>query len=55
VHAQPKIVRVRVSRPENFFALWRAGIHALAASRAGADQNEAANEIRRLQRDFLRH
>ena len=41
-------------RPEDPSAFRRAGIHALAASRSGADEHQAANEFGRLQRDLLR-
>jgi hypothetical protein len=35
-------------------SLRRAGVHAFAAARPGADQNEAPDEIAGLKRDFLR-
>ena len=43
-----------IGRTEDALCLWRAGLHALAAARAGADQHQAANKIGRLQGDLLR-
>ena len=55
VNTKPKIVRMPIGRAEDLFAFRRTGIHALAASRSGADEHQAADEVGGLQRDFLRN
>src|SRR5258706_9921932 len=52
---QPELLGRIVGRAENLLRLGREGRHALTAARSGADQDEAPDEARGLNRDLLRH
>ena len=54
VHVKPKMIGLVIGGAEDFLRLWSERSHALAAARAGADQDQAADEIGGLKCDFLR-
>src|ERR1700676_993248 len=45
VHVKPKMIGIVIGGAEDFLRLWSERSHALAATRAGADQHEAPDEI----------
>src|SRR5216683_2938290 len=53
MHAKPKMIGLVIGGAEDFLRLWRERSHALAAARAGADQDEAPHEVGRLKGDLL--
>src|ERR1700730_10223885 len=53
VDAKPKMIGLVIGGAEDFLRLWRERSHALAAARAGADQDQAPHEVGRLKGDLL--
>src|ERR1700733_164391 len=52
-YAEPQMIRILVTGAKNTVTLRGSALHTFAAARARADQNETANDIGRLQRNFL--
>src|SRR5262249_41667513 len=53
-NAQPKVIRWVIARTEDTIAFRRSALHALAATRRGAHEHQAANKIGSRKGNFLR-